>query len=285
MIDPDPELSLPNALKPGADGPFKLNFSSKRLPPALVSYFTRGFERLLGFHKFNAFYHAMPPAAPENFSQAFLKAMGIRLQLEGAPLETIPKSGPLLVVANHPFGLVEGMTLDMLLLSARPDSTVMLVQFLQAVPEFAQRGLFVGQRDKRRQRKASLQGWREAMKWVGRGGALLVFPAGTVERLQWRSLKTEDPTWSPHVAALALRTGAKVLPIFVHGHNSWASRIIGALWPRLLELRLIAEANNKRGRSLRVTLGRVIEADEIAAFATDGEAIGFLRKETELLKI
>jgi putative hemolysin len=270
-------------MKPHEEGPFKLNFSSKRLPPAVVSYFTRSVEKLLGFHRFNAFYHAMPPVPAEIFPQTFLEAMGIQIQLDGKPRETIPQSGPLLVVANHPFGLVEGMALDMLLLSVRLDSTVMLVRFLQAVPQFRQRGLFVGQRDKPRQRKASLEGWREAMKWVGRGGALLVFPAGAVERLQWRGMKTADQTWSPHVAALARRTGAQVVPVFVHGHNSWTSRFAGSLWPKLLELRLIAEAINKRGRTLRVTLGRVIEPEELAAFESDGEAIGFLRAEMEKL--
>lgn len=265
------------------NGPLTLRMTSKRLPAGLVQFLRRRLEQLLGFREFNVSYHGLPPHSPDEFSRTFLKGMGTTLRLEGAARETIPSTGPLLLVANHPFGMVDAMALDMLLLSVRTDSTAMAVHFWAAIPEYRDRILFVGQRDSRRQRKVSLQGWREALKWVRRGGALVVFPAGAVERFQWRSMKMGDQTWSPHVAGLARRTGAQVVPAYFHGHNSWTSRILGAIWPKLLELRLVAEANNKRGRTLRVSLGRVIGPEEIAAFTSDDEAVGFLRTEMEKL--
>jgi putative hemolysin len=263
-------------------GPLALRVSSKRLPRPLLEAAGWCFDRLLGFHRFNALYSALPPHGTLEFAQTFLEAMKISVEMDGSPHD-IPANGPLIVISNHPYGIIDGLALDALLLSVRKDATLMAVQPLKAISEFRDHFIFVGPRGRRRTREASVQGWRQTFQWIARGGALVVFPAGDAARFQWRRMAVTDRPWSPHIAALARRTRARVLPFYFHGHNSWGSQIAGLLCPPLHKLRLIAETNNKRGRTLRAKMGRVIEPSELSQFATDEEAIAFLRTETEKL--
>ena len=257
--------------------------SSKRLPRPLSEAARRCFNLLLGFEAFNAIYSRLPPCEAIDLSRNFLDAMKVRVELDGEPRDIIPATGPLVVIANHPFGLIEGMVLDALLLSVRPDVTGMAVHLLAAIPEWRDRWIFVDPLRSKRKRKLNARGWRLAFQWVGRGGAMGVFPAGRVARFQWRRWAVADQPWSPHIAALARRTGAPVLPLYFHGRNSWAFQLAGILCPPLQNLCLVREITNKRGWTLRATLGRLIQPRELARFSTDGEAIAFLRHETEKL--
>jgi putative hemolysin len=257
--------------------------SSKRLPRPLLEAARRCFNLLLGFDKFNAVYARLPSCEAADLSRIFLDAMKVRVELDGEPREAIPPVGPLVVIANHPFGLIEGMVVDALLLSVRPDVTVMAVHLLAAIPEWHDRLIFVDPLRSKRKRKLNARGWRQAFRWLGRGGAMGVFPAGRVARFQWRRRAVADPPWSPHIAALARRTGALVLPVHFHGRNGWPFQLAAILCPPLKNLSLVREITNKRGWTLRATLGRLIQPSELAGLATDDEAIAFLRQETEKL--
>jgi putative hemolysin len=262
---------------------FTLRVSSKRLPRWLTSGVRAFFDRLFGFKRFNAIYRALPPCEPARFSPVFLEAMQLRLELGGESLDTIPRTGPLIIIGNHPFGLIEGMALDAELLARRADVSVMVTYWLAVIPEFAARGFFVDPRRRRRRRRVNSRGWRQAIEWLAAGRALLVFPAGRVARFQWRHMAVRDMPWSSHIARIARRMRAPVLPIYIHGRCSFGFQLVGAVAPKLQDFLLIREATAMRGRTLRATVGRLIQPDEILRFATDAAATDFLRQETERL--
>jgi putative hemolysin len=261
-----------------------LKMSAKRLPRPLLEAARRTLHGLLGFQRFNAIYGELPPYTPADFSRTFLDAMRVHVELAGLPIDAIPAAGSLIVIANHPFGLIEGMALDALLLARRPDVTGMVTYRLAAIPEYRDRLIFVDPQRKRHRRKLNAQGWRRSFQWLARGGALVLFPAGRVAGFQWRRMSIADQPWSSHVAAIARRTRAPVLPVYFHGHNGWAFQLATTLGPSALQdLLLVGEFTNKCGLALRATVGRLIEPDELSRFATDGEVIGFFRQETERL--
>jgi putative hemolysin len=260
-----------------------LRFSSKRLPPALVEAARDGLNWLLGFRSFNEVYRRLPPCLPADLSRTYLDAIGARTEFDGEPLSTVPAAGPLILIANYPFGIIEVMALDAMLQSIRRDATVMAVHGLSAVPEWDAHWIFVGPPGHRGRRHLSIRGWRRAFQWVGRGGAIVVFPAGRVALLQWRRMAVLDQGRSPHIAAFAKRTGALVLPVFVHGHNTFRFQLACRLYPSMQDLMIVGEVANKRGRTMRMSLGRLIQPHEISSFTTDEEAIKFLRQRTETL--
>ena len=262
---------------------FTFKASAKWMPPAMQQRLQRVLGRLLGFHEFNAFYAALPPCTAAGFPEKFLEAMSINVVVDGMPADTIPATGPLIVVANHPFGFVEGLALDALLLRRRPDVTMMSIYIFGTIPELQERYTFVDPAKSRRRKNLNPQGWRQSLLWLKRGGVLGIFPAGGVARFQCSRMRTTDRTWSPHIAAIARRTKTPVLPVWFHGSNNWWFHLAGILHPRLQDLLFVREIMNKRGRTLRATIGPVIGPGQLARFASVSEATAFLRNETEKL--
>lgn len=236
----------------------------------------------MGFPEFNAIYAGLPACAAPDFPRVFLDAMQVSVTFAGMSQDAIPAAGPLIVVANHPTGLIEVLALDAMLLRRRPDVTLMTNYIFGTIPELQARYILVDP-EKRRRRNLNPQGWRQSFQWLERGGTLGVFPAGRVAGFHWRHMRIADMPWSPHIAAIARRTNTPVLPVFFHGRNNWLFQLAGILHPRLQDLMFVREIVNKRGRNLRATIGPVIEPGTLSSFATDDEASEFLRQETEKL--
>src|SRR5690349_14043473 len=132
---------------------FSLKLSAKRVPQPLVEAARWALDRLMGFPKFNAIYAALPPCTALDFSQTFLEAMQVKVEFAGADPNTIPATGPLLVVANHAFGFIEALALDAMLLARRPDVTLMAAYVFAAIPEIRERWFLVDPERSRRKRK------------------------------------------------------------------------------------------------------------------------------------
>lgn len=176
--------------------------------------------------------------------------------------EQIPDQGPCLVVANHPLGALEGMLLSQWLLTMRHDLKVLVNQVLLSLPEF--RSLFIGVdvlNPNQQRRNAS--GLREADRHLARGGALLMFPAGTVARLNPRTGEIDDAPWNTLAGTLAVRHLARVLPVHIQGRNPawfyWAGVINKRLRTALLPRAMLS----RRGHRITATLGNVVDAAKL----------------------
>ena len=260
---------------------FTLKLSAKWMPRPLLEFIRWTVEKLMGFHEFNAIYAGMPACATADFPQKFLEAMEVNVTVDGLSLDTIPATGPLIVVANHPFGFIEGVALDAILLRRRPDVALMSIYVFGTIPEFQEGHIFVDPERSRRKRKLNPRGWRQSFQWLARGGTLGVFPAGRVARFQWGRMRTVEQPWSPHIAAIARRTKTPVLPVYFHGRNNWFFQLVSMVHPRLTDVLVVREVTNKRGQTLLATIGALIEPDRLSGFVSDEEATEFLRRETE----
>jgi putative hemolysin len=241
-------------------------------------------SQLLGIQGINELYAAeahQPPGLP--FYRGLLHRLNVDVRVDAQSLRRIPVSGPLIAVANHPLGVLEGVVLLYLLAQVRVDSRAMANYLMLRVPQLRETIIPVDPFGGPESTKANLASMRDALRWLRAGGALGVFPAGEVSHWNPRERRVEDPPWNPNIAALARRTGATVLPIFFHGSNGLAFHLGGMLHPRLRTAQLAREMLGKRDNRLEVCIGSPIAAESLKNWGSDSECIEMLRRCTYLL--
>jgi putative hemolysin len=240
-------------------------------------------------------------SAPRGFRlEALLAEMKVRLEVRPADMERIPAKGPLLAVANHPFGVLDGVALAVLLSRVRRDVKILTNSLLEGIPELHERCIFVDpfrgpfsadknlKSLKQTPEEAPEQAPKEAIEWLRQGGALAVFPAGEVSQWDVRKAEVTDPTWNTVAARLVRNTGASALPVYFGGRNSVRFQLLGLINPKMINpklrtLFLLQEFLEQRGKDVRIRIGNAIPSELLSSLDNDEEATEYLRLRTYLL--
>jgi putative hemolysin len=222
--------------------------------------------------------------SPDGFRlENLLAEMRVELRVDAADSARIPVTGPVVVVANHPFGVLDGAILTVLLTRVRPDVKVMTNSLLGDVPELEHHCIFVDPFHTDRSVDCNRRALKEALAWLRQGGMLAVFPAGEVSHVQLPQAQIADPAWNHTAIRLIHKTGASALPVYFCGHNSVGFQLLGMIHPRLRTAFLLQEFLQQEGKTVEVRIGSGIAADAIAGLTEDGEATEYLRWRTYLL--
>jgi putative hemolysin len=262
---------------------FNLDPLGEKIPGPVGTLVSRPLERLLALPGINGIYDRVTASAvtAHEFCEGCLEDMDVAVQVSPDDLERIPRTGPLVVVANHPFGGVEGLILAAVLLKVRPDFKVMVNYLLAAIREMRPICVFVDNMAANPAQNA--RGLKECLKLLRDGGCLGVFPSGAVSHLHLATRTIEDPKWSTHIGGLIRRTGAAVVPVYFEGKNGPFFQLAGLIHPRLRTALLPRATLNKRHTTCRVQIGRVVSPREISNFKTDEQAADYLRSRTYAL--
>jgi len=251
---------------------------------AIDAVLSRLLDRISGLARIDRLYQQLPPSSDDqDFLQQVLDLLAVEVEVSARDLAHIPRQGPAVVVANHPFGAIEGVIMARLLRTLREDVRIMANGLLGRFEEIAHLFIAVDPFGGKTAARRNLRPLREAMRWVRDGGLLMVFPAGEVSNLQLPRLAVTDPPWNPAVAAIVRRTGANVVPVYVHGGNGALFHLCGLLHARLRTAMLARELLNKSHRRVRLTIGAPLASDHLRRHAEDAEMIAFLRLRTYLL--
>jgi len=222
------------------------------------------------------------PTSQQLFEK-LLEGLGVACECAPGDLHRVPRRGPVVAVANHPFGMVEGVILGSLLLRVREDVKFLANAMLANVPGLGEYVFPVNPFG-----GAAKENWRslrQSIDWVKKGGMLVVFPAGEVSSLHLSKFEISDSKWDDKVTRIIQMAGATSLPMFFHGVNSAMFQIAGLIHPRLRTLLLPRELANKRGGKIRISIGRPIKAQSLIRLKTEGAATDYLRQRTHLLDI
>jgi len=209
----------------------------------------------------------------------------MRLSIHPSPgsTERIPESGPLIVVANHPFGGIETTVLLETMLSVRKDVKFLANHLLEKIPSTRDRCIYVDPFEGKEAWRKNVSGLREALSWVRGGNALCVFPAGAVSHLQLSRAEISDPEWSATIGRLVRLSQADVLPVCFHGRNGFLFQLAGVVHPRLRTLLLVREFVNKCNSTINFRVGNLIKAKKLAKFENDRALSSYLRLRTYIL--
>ena len=204
------------------------------------------------------------PASGDFFAEA-ISRMNISLAARGT--SRIPRTGPLAVVANHPYGAMDGIALGCLLGRVRGDVKIIAHSALARVPELAEKLFAIDFSGTREAERGNIKARAEALKHLKGGGCLMVFPAGAVMTTPHPLARSAvELGWGPLSARLIMRSGATVLPVHMPGQNSRLFQIASHMSQSLRYALLFHEAARMIDGRIALTVGRPIEPAVIAGF-------------------
>src|SRR5690606_32690968 len=232
-----------------------------------------------GLNRLERFYNEIKTAPGEDFIAALLAHLDLRLEVDPAELERVPREGGLAIVANHPYGAIDGLAMLHVLREQRPDLKVMANFMLQQLEPLRDR--FVGVNPfEQLTTRSSFQGMRQARQHLADGGALGVFPAGEVSSYRKDLDAVADPRWKTPVIKLIRHAGVPVVPLWFDGANSMVFQILGMVHPSLRTLQLPREMLRMHGRSVRLRIGKPLTDKELAPFTSMDDLARYLRAKT-----
>ncbi|MBK6766665.1 MAG: lysophospholipid acyltransferase family protein [bacterium] len=242
-------------------------------------------DHILGFPEVDRLYHSVTERSTgSTFCRGLLDQLDLKVQVTDEDLARVPTGGPAVVVANHPFGLLDPIILYVTLRALRPDVKVITNSMLSSVRELKDFCIFVDPFGGPQAQRANARAVRETMEWLSNGGMVVMFPAGEVAALTSRTWQVSEPEWNSSCVRFASKTNAAVVPVLFKGTNCPVFHLAGLVHPRLRTALLPYELLNKRKMEIRLAIGHSIPSHRLDGYESPEQATGFLRQRTFHLK-
>ena len=209
------------------------------------------------------------------FWKQALDLLGINLLTKQSEISKIPKEGSLVITANHPHGLVDGMVLAELIGKVRTDYKILTRSLLTGVKQIDQFMIPVPFDHEENALKKSLEMRKKAMDHLEKGGVVVVFPSGKVASSETMFGNVVEGEWNPFTAKLIQKSGANVLPIFFPGANSRIYQIANQISATLRQGLLIYEVVHAMNKPQKPLVGDLIKQNELSSWKNDPR--GFMR--------
>ena len=251
--------------------------------PLLQQWCIRVLESVSGQRRINRIYAAIQTADIEDAAiwQYALDGLRVTPGYDPARLQAIPREGPVVFIANHPFGIVDGLMLAQIIASVRPKFAVLVNHVLCGHdPRIEQHLLPVNFGESKAAIQTNIQTKQEALARLARGEAIGIFPSGGVATAPGGWGKAQDVDWKRFTAKIIQMSRATVVPIYFHGQNSRLFHLVSQFSTTLRLGLLICEANNKKGRTIPLSIGDPIPYESLAAIRDRQALIDHLRTTT-----
>lgn len=219
--------------------------------------------------------------AGRDFWEVMQERYRLRLGIGVEEIARIPADGPLVVVANHPFGILDGLALGRILSMARGEFRIIAHRVFRKARDLERVILPISFDETKEAMRLNLETRRESMAFLERGGAIGIFPGGTVSTAARPFGRAMDPAWRTFTAKMVAKSGAAVVPVFFDGANSRLFQLMSHLHPTLRMALLINEFHGRLGDRIDLVIGAPLPEAEIAARRRDPRALmDYLREAT-----
>ena len=220
-------------------------------------------------------------AQGRDFWQVMVDRYGLSLDIVGGALSNIPSEAPVILIANHPYGILDGLMMGHILSQARGDFRILANSVFRKAEDLNRIVLPISFDETREGVQTNIATRKTALDYLGQGGAIGVFPGGTVSTAERPFGRPMDPMWRSFTARMIAKSNPTVIPIYFDGHTSRLFQIASHLHSTLRLGLLIKEFKKRVDTPVRVVIGEPIGRDVLDPIAKDSkQMMDFLRKAT-----
>lgn len=238
---------------------------------------------VLKLNAINKLYAKFSDKKGEEFIGALVEELEIRYEINPDELERIPRESPCIIVANLPYGGLEGLILLHSLLKIRPDIKIMGNYILKGVKQIQEYVCPLSVEEENGKVRSSVSGTKHALTHLGNGGCLVIFPAGEVSTFYQDSNGITDKIWNESIIRLIKKQKVPVVPVYFHGTNSMFFHFLGLIHPSLRNAKIPSELLNKKNKTIHVRIGNAIPLKDQEEFPDISRYGRFLRAKTYAL--
>ncbi|MBD0864633.1 MAG: lysophospholipid acyltransferase family protein [Rhodobacteraceae bacterium] len=220
-------------------------------------------------------------AAGRDFWAVMVERYGLTLDVVGGSLNNIPGDGPLIMIANHPYGILDGLMMGHILSGVRGDFRILAHRVFRKAEELNHIILPISFDETKEAVKLNIETRKTALKYLCNGGAIGIFPGGTVSTAAKLFSRPMDPSWRGFTARMVAKSNATVVPVFFDGHTSRLFSIASHLHYTLRMGLLIREFKKRVDTPVRVVIGEPLKRDTLDLLASNsGAMMDYLRQAT-----
>ena len=223
------------------------------------------------------------PSDWKSFWDGCVDLLNLEIDIAKESINNIPEGGPTIVVANHPFGVLDGTVLSWLVSQRRDDFKLLVHSLLLRAPETKKYLLPIDFSGDKKALLTNIETRKIARKHLSDGGSIIIFPSGavsTTSRINQSKTKAFDPTWKKFTSRLIKQTDAKIVPVYFFGSNSSLFQFVSHFSPILRASLLFNEIKRRINTKVPFIVGSPFKYSELNKDLSNDELADFLRTKT-----
>ena len=217
----------------------------------------------------------------KDFWNVMVDRYGLKLEVVGGSMANIPAEGPVVLIANHPYGILDGLMMGHILNEARGDFRILAHRVFRKAEDINRIILPISFDGSKEALELNIQTRKDALRFLADGGAIGIFPGGTVSTAARPFGQPMDPSWRSFTARMIVKSQATVVPLFFDGHNSRLFQLMSHVHYTLRTGMFIKEFKARLNSPVQVVIGDPMPRSELEPYARDAKAMmAFLREKT-----
>lgn len=240
--------------------------------------------RLTKINEVNTLYDKLKNKTGKDFFDSFVRERNLKYIVFEEDLAKIPKTGPFIIIANHPLGAIDGILMTKIISEIRPDFKIMGNFLLSKIEPMNPYVIAVNPFENRKELHNSSNGMRETLKHLQEGGCVGIFPAGEVSNKNNEFGEVLDKDWEKAAIKLIKKSKVPVVPMYFHAKNSPLFYQMAKINPNLQTMMLPAEMMNNRDKPIRIRIGKPISLKMMDEQESTEELAEFLKRKVYMMK-